>query len=308
MKRNSNGLLNPIRMNHSNSFILSSGEYSGTFNKNNEKIRMLQFDLEITKDTIIKLRQELVNINKEINIFKLNKEDKNIGHSFTLKIIETALKIIDGDNNKDLKDNNIDNSIENKNNNENKNEIKEEKENETEKINNNSNSHKLPPISNHISQSPKRENKNNKEVSYINTLKQQITFLKQLLVKKDEEIKEMKKNKTTMNYSNLQNNFEKNFNELTNIKKQNELMKTKIEDVTNLLYIEKEGNKSLKSKLQVFQSSFKEFQEVSEKKNIDLETKLVEEKKKKEIVKFSTFKKHLLLNFLEINIVIDHLM
>ena len=53
---------------------------------------------------------------------------------------------------------------------------------------------------------------------------------------------------------------------MKNIKKQNELMKTKIEDVTNLLYIEKEGNKSLKSKLQVFQSSFKEFKEVSEKK------------------------------------------
>ena len=67
---------------------------------------------------------------------------------------------------------------------------------------------------------------------------------------------------------------------MTNTKKQNELLKTKIEDVTNLLYIEKEGNKSLKSKLQVFQSSFKEFQEVSQKKNIDLETKLVEAQEK----------------------------
>ena len=40
---------------------------------------------------------------------------------------------------------------------------------------------------------------------------------------------------------------------MTNIKKQNELMKTKIEDVTNLLFIEKDGNKSLKSKLVVLQ-------------------------------------------------------
>ena len=202
---------------------------------------MLQLEFETTKDTIIKLRQELVNINKEINI------DKNIGHSFTLKVIETSLEIIDDNNNKYLKDNNIDNYNENKknneNNNENRNELKEEKE--KEKINNNSNnSHKLPPKSNHISQSPKRENKNNKKVSYINTLKQQITFLKQLFVKKDEEIKEIKKCKTTINYSNLQNIFEKNFNELTNIKKQNKLLKTKIEDATNLLYIEKEGKKN----------------------------------------------------------------
>ena len=47
------------------------------------------------------------------------------------------------------------------------------------------------------------------------------------------------------------------------IKKQNELMKTKIEDMTNLLFMEREGNKSLKSKLQVFQSNFREYQENS---------------------------------------------
>ena len=57
-------------------------------------------------------------------------------------------------------------------------------------------------------------------------------------------------------------------------------MKTKIEDVTNLLFIEKEGNKSLKSKLQVFQSSFKEFQENSDKKNMNLETKLAQAQEK----------------------------
>ena len=290
MRKNSNGLLNPIKMNHSNSFILSGGEYTGTFNKNNEKIRMLEFDLEVTKDTIIKLRQELININKEINNLKLNKDDKNIGHNFTLKVIETALKIIDSDTTKDSnnelkKENNNEkdnNSNGNQNDNENKNKIKEEGK-EKEKLNNNSNNNnnnKLPPISSHMSQSPKRENKNNKEVLYINSLKQQIILLKELLIKKDEEMKEMKKNKTTINYSNLQNNFEKNFNELTNFKKQNELMKTKIEDVTNLLYIEKEGNKSLKSKLQVFQSSFKEFQEISEKKNTDLESKLEEAQEK----------------------------
>ena len=123
-------------------------------------------------------------------------------------------------------------------------------------------------------------NKVNKEISYINSLKLQINSLKELLNKKNEEIDEIKKNRTTLNYSKLQNNFEKNIAELTNIKKQNELMKTKIEDVTNLLFIEKEGNKSLKSKLQVFQSSFKEFQENSDKKNMNLETKLAQAQEK----------------------------
>ena len=43
-------------------------------------------------------------------------------------------------------------------------------------------------------------------------------------------------------------------------------MKTKIEEI--ILFIEKEGNKILKSKLVVFQSNIKDFQEISEKKNI----------------------------------------
>ena len=108
----------------------------------------------------------------------------------------------------------------------------------------------------------------------MGSLKIKINLLKELITKKDDEIKEMQKNKTNLNYFKLQDNLEKNYNEFTNIRKQNELMKTKIEDVTNLLFMEKEGNKNLKSKLQVFQSSFKDFQETAEKKNTDLELKL----------------------------------
>ena len=54
MRTNSNTILNPIKMSHSNSFIVGGGEYTGTFNKNNKKIRMLLFDLETTRDKIIK--------------------------------------------------------------------------------------------------------------------------------------------------------------------------------------------------------------------------------------------------------------
>ena len=59
MKGSKSKILNPIKMSHSNSFIIGGGEYTSTFNKNNEKISMLQFDLEITKDTIIKLKAEI---------------------------------------------------------------------------------------------------------------------------------------------------------------------------------------------------------------------------------------------------------
>ena len=295
MRTNTSGLLNPIKMSHSNSFILPGGEYTGNFNKNNEKIDMLQFDLETTKDTIIKLKSELLSKNKEINSLKVNKDDKSLEHLYTLKVIATVLKLLDGDpskeassdqkneneNSSNINNNSNASNNNNSNGNDKKEEQKEEKENNN--VNNASNanqnnvSKKLPPISNRTEQSPKKGSRNiSKELSYISSLKLQINGLKELLSKKDEEIKEIQKNKTTLNYSKLQNNFERNIAELSNIKKQNELMKTKIEDVTNLLYIEKEGNKSLKSKLQVFQSSFKDFQENSDKKNMDLEAKLVQ--------------------------------
>ena len=306
MKSNNSGLLNPIKpikMSHSNSFILRRGDHSNTFNKTNEKIAMYKFDLETTKDTIIKLRSEIMNKNKEINDLKFNKIDKGNEHLYTLKVIETVLQILNEESPKEEK-----NETENKNNNnnnykadttnnnnnntkvnavetENKNESKEEnkkfeKDNKTEKDISSTNN-KLPPISMRTEKSPtRRTNKTNKEVGYIMSLKQQINTLKGLLNKKEEEIKEMQKNKTPLNFSKLQNNLEKNFTELANIKKQNEFMKTKIEDVSNLLFIEKEGNKNLKTKLQVFQSSFREFQEHSDRKKTDLEAKLVQAQEK----------------------------
>ena len=267
MRSNASGQLNPIKMNHNNSLILSPAEYTGTFNKNNEKIRKLQYDLETTKDTIIKLKAELINKNKEINELKYFKNDKNEEYKNTLKKIEIVLKLTDNDlsSNNDNKDEKLKNSNVNNIETENKNEIKEE--------NNNPSSVKLPPISTHSEQNSKKLNKTNKEQPYIVSLKMQINSLKELITKKDDEIKENQNNKT-LDYSKLQNNLEKNYSELTNIRKQNELMKTKIEDVTNLLFMEKEGNKSLKSKLLVYQSSFKEFQDNSEKKNSELESKL----------------------------------
>ena len=57
-------------MNHGNSFILQHGKQTSTFNRTNEKITMFKFDLETTKDKIIKLRTEITNKNKEINNLK----------------------------------------------------------------------------------------------------------------------------------------------------------------------------------------------------------------------------------------------
>ena len=307
MRANTTGLLNPIKMKHSNSFIFPGVGYTGNYNKNSEKINFIEFDLEKIKDTIIKLRSELLKKNKEINDLTINKTDKNKEHLYTLKVIETILQLVDSDsssqksNNENNTENNKksdninnpnENNDENNNNKENKNQLKEDNHKDNEdNFNSNDSNKKLPPVLTHMEQSPRRAKRQTKEILYINSLKLQIDELKEILDKKDEEIKELQKNKTSINFSKLQNNFEKNYNELSNIKKQNELIKTKIEDISNLIFVEKEGNKNLKSKLQVFQSTFKEFQENSDKKKTDLEAKLFQARDRERECKIFHIKK-----------------
>ena len=294
MRSNMSGLLNPIKINHSSSFILPAGDHNGTYNRNSEKIKMLQLDLETSKDTVIKLRSELVQKNQEIKNLKYNKKGQNAEHQYTLKVIETVLRLIDPNIfNKTKKEkesntatyNTINHEINGKEEENNK-EAKEEYEKELNINISNLNKRNIKPNAQvfKTERSPKKlgmvNNKLVREFSYINSLQNKVNLLKELITKKNDEIKEIQKTTNTESFSNLQDNFEKNYVEMENIKKQNEIMKTKIEDMTNLLFMEKEGNKSLKSKLQIFQSNFKEYQENSEKKNIDLEAKLFKAQEK----------------------------
>ena len=292
MRPNMSGLLNPIKINHSSSFILPATDHIGTFNKNTEKIKMIELDLETSKDTLIKLRSELVQKNQEIKALKYNKKGQNFEHQYTIKVIETVLRLIDPDifnKNPKPKESNIAtyNTINHEINGKEEEDNKDTKE-ECEKELNISNLKKkdVKPNSKvfRTERSPKKSsiinNKLAKDFSYVNSLQCKVNLLKELLIKKNDEIKEMQRTTNTESYSNLQDNFEKNYVEMENIKKENEIMRTKIEDMTNLLFMEKEGNKSLKSKLQIFQSNFKEYQENSEKKNIDLEAKLFKAQEK----------------------------
>ena len=294
MRSNMSGLLNPLKINHSSSFIMPTGDHNGTYNKNSEKIKMLQLDLETSKDTIIKLRSELVQKNQEIKNLKYNKKGQNAEHQYTLKIIETVLRLIDPyifDKTKKEKESNtatyntINHEINGKEEENNK-DGKEEFEKELNINISNLNKRNVKPNAQvfKTERSPKKlgviNNKFVKDFSYINSLQNKVNLLKELIQKKNDEIKEIQKTTNTESFSNLQDNFEKNYVEMETIKKQNEIMKTKIEDMTNLLFMEKEGNKSLKSKLQIFQSNFKEYQENSEKKNIDLEAKLFKAQEK----------------------------
>ena len=88
------------------------------------------------------------------------------------------------------------------------------------------------------------------------------------------------KNRNSTNFTKLQNNFIKNFNELTQVKKENEYMKTRIEDVAHLLLAEKEDNFHLKNRLQDFQGQFKDYKDITIKKTNQLESLLLKAKKR----------------------------
>ena len=84
----------------------------------------------------------------------------------------------------------------------------------------------------------------------------------------------MKKNKNNPNYNKLKVNFVKNFNELRQIKRQNEIIKKRMEEATNMLMVKKEDNINLKNKLHEYQKRFKDYKEESSKKTETLSKNL----------------------------------
>ena len=267
MKPSNSTLLKTMKNSYFNSLIGGESIPQGTYSKTKEKIGMLEFELERNRDIIKRLRAELASKNKEITLLKVNRNKKTEEYQKTMRVIEEILKQCDQSTTAGF--NAIENSISmtdvnNNNNNYNK---------------NNKNTTKLPQIGDmlHFSNNHK---KTMKEMVYISMLKDQINSLNEEMAKKDEEIVELKKNRNSTNFTKLQNNFIKNFNELTQVKKENEFMKTRIEDVAHLLMAEKEDNFHLKNRLQEFQDQFKGYKDTTIKKTTELESLLVKAKKR----------------------------
>jgi len=260
MKPSSSTLLKTMKNSYFNSLIGGESIPQGTYSKTKEKISMLEFELDRNRDIIKRLRAELASKNKEITLLKVNKNKKNEEYQKTMRVIEEILRQCDQSTTAGF--NAIENSI-----------------SMTEINNKNNNNNKLPQIGDMLHFS-KQHKKTMKEMVYISMLKDQINSLNEEMVKKDEEIIELKKNRNSTNYTKLQNNFIKNFNELTQVKKENEYMKTRIEDVAHLLMVEKEDNFHLKNRLQDFQGQFKDYKNITVKKTNELESLLLKAKKR----------------------------
>ena len=263
MIQSNSGLFPNMKASYFNSFILGDNSPQGTFDRSKEKISMLEFELEHNKDIIINLRRELISKNKEISLLKVNNNKRNEECQRTVRVIQEILKQCDPSTVAGFTA--IDNSIQ----------FNSEKNNDTKNKNNNS----LPQIGNMLHFSSHHK-KRFKEIIQVQMLKQQINSLNEELAKKNEEISQLKKSKNATNFTKLQNNFLKNFNELSKVKKENEFMKSKMEDVAHLYISQKESNHILKSRLQDFKGQFKDYKNSTVKKTNELKSLLLKAKKR----------------------------
>ena len=94
MKNSNSGLLSNLKSNY---FISnpSLSDFSSNFFQNNEKANILQFELDRSRDTIMKLRTEILNKTKEISLLKVQKNKKDNEHQHIVKVLEDILKQCD---------------------------------------------------------------------------------------------------------------------------------------------------------------------------------------------------------------------
>ena len=272
MKSSNSQLLKAMKASYFNNINSNNDSHPGTYSKTKDRLSMLEFELERNREIIIQLRTELAAKNKEISLLKVNNNKKNEEYHKAMRVIEEILKQCDQSTAAGYTA--IENSVLNSDLNNNVNDNITEKNNSISCKNKNKKYvTNLPQIGSMLHFSTKHK-KAMKEIVYVSKLKSQINNLNDELVKKDEKISELKKNQNATNYTKLQNNFIKNYNELTQVKKENEFMKTRIEDVHHLLMAEKEDNINLKSKLLDFQDKYHYYKDNTTKKTNALENML----------------------------------
>ena len=280
------------------------------YNKNYEKIAHMEFEIESQREIILKLNSDLNKKTKELKeLISINQIKKN-NNEKKIQIIEKILKILElkKEPKKELKLK-IDTDIDNELNNNNFKSLKD-KDKDKDKISNNINSvndendidnktnrktfyttnnnftnkkHVLPKI-----KSPKiksnlfintnmfMKKKKLRDMLYLTTLKNQINTLNEKIEKKKEEITEYQtKNEKNKNiYPKLETDLMSNYDKIKELKYKNAEMCANLEDITENYYIQREEYFKLKNKLNDYINIFENYQQNTEKNNLELEKKL----------------------------------
>ena len=244
--------------------------YCRVYSKNYEKAKALEFELDRSRDMIMKLKNDLSNKNKEIHLLKINKITIEEEHYKTLKTLREFLKKSDNltkDTYKTIEKNVYENRL--------------DLASDDNAYNESDKEDSFPKIKKRI----KLQNKNKKKIKdflKIDSLKQHIYNLNEELNKKNNLITELKNNKKATGYKELQNNFLSSCNEIKEMKKENMEIKTQYDNITNLLIMERDDNKNLKNKLQEYKQRFELFKELSiqKVKKLDNQLNLAKEKER----------------------------
>jgi hypothetical protein len=236
------------------------------YSQNYQKAKALEFEVERNRDTIMQLKNELSNKKREIYLLKVNKNTIQDEHYKTLKTLKDFLKKSDNLTKETYKT--IEKKIKINDNFEQEN-AKPCDENEETYINN--------------KKKKNFKNKHKKKVKdniKINSLRQYIYKLNEEINEKNDIITELKNNKKANEYKDLQNNFLSSCNEIKEIKRENMAFKLQVDNIMDLLIMERNDNKFLRNKLIEFDKKFKAYKEISinKVKQLDDEVNLAREK------------------------------
>ena len=234
--------------------------YSRVYSKNYEKANALEFELDRSKDIIMKLKNDIINKNKELNLLKINKNIIEEEHFKTVNTLKEFLKRSDNLSKEAYKT--IERHI-NENQNTDHGGIDSYQKNEEN----------FPTIKKRMNTQNKNKNKI-KDFIKIDSLRQHIYNLNEELSKKNNIITELKNNKKATGYKELQDNYLNSCNEINEMKRQNIEIKSQIDKLVNLLIMEREDNKFLKEKLKQYKERYESFKELSNNKVQQLNNEL----------------------------------
>ena len=234
--------------------------YSRVYSKNYEKANALEFELDRSKDIIMKLKNDIINKNKELNLLKINKNIIEEEHFKTVNTLKEFLKRSDNLSKEAYK------TIERH--------INENQNTEHGGIDSyQKNEENFPTIKKRMNTQNKNKNKI-KDFIKIDSLRQHIYNLNEELSKKNNIITELKNNKKATGYKELQDNYLNSCNEINEMKRQNIEIKSQIDKLVNLLIMEREDNKFLKDKLKQYKERYEAFKELSNNKVQQLNNEL----------------------------------
>ena len=234
--------------------------YSRVYSKNYEKANALEFELDRSKDIIMKLKNDIINKNKELNLLKINRNIIEEEHFKTVNTLKEFLKRSDNLSKEAYKT--IERHI-NENQNTEHGGIESYQKNEEN----------FPTIKKRMNTQNKNKNKI-KDFIKIDSLRQHIYNLNEELSKKNNIITELKNNKKATGYKELQDNYLNSCNEINEMKRQNIEIKSQIDKLVNLLIMEREDNKFLKEKLKQYKERYEAFKELSNNKVQQLNNEL----------------------------------